>query len=136
MEITEATTFEEKTIKDLYTLDPFLHMVCNSKHLISSTLFPIVHKSVSLNLSLSFLAIAMQSTVWRCTVTVTQVQEGNTWWFASCNNCGKSCPQVICIPVLQMWLHKDKFQVPFEHSTRCSAYVLYSFHLSQYSILE
>jgi hypothetical protein len=86
-------TFEEKSIKDLHTLDPFLHTVCNSKQFIRNRFFINVHRSVSLNLNLYFSLLVVQSTIWCCTITITRVQEGNTWWFASCNSCGKSCPQ-------------------------------------------
>jgi hypothetical protein len=54
MKITEPTTFEEKTVKDLHTLDPFLHTVCNSRYSIRNKSFLNVHKSFSLNLDLSF----------------------------------------------------------------------------------
>jgi hypothetical protein len=47
-------TFEEKSIKDLHTLDPFLHTVCNSKQFIRNRFFINVHRSVSLNLNLYF----------------------------------------------------------------------------------
>jgi hypothetical protein len=44
MEINESTTFEEQSIKDLHTLDPFLHTVHNSKQSIRNKFTKQNHK--------------------------------------------------------------------------------------------
>jgi hypothetical protein len=44
----KPTTFEEKSVNDLHTLDPFLHTVCNSRYSIRNKSFINVHRYFSL----------------------------------------------------------------------------------------